>query len=43
MNSKPPDQFDEWWSEMHTTEMLELDSDVDECVQDYPFDDPPAR
>ena len=43
MSSTPPDQFDEWWSEIHETERLEFDSDVDECAEDYTFDDPPAR
>lgn len=39
MSSTPEERFNEWWSEIHETEKLEIDSDVDECAQDYPFDD----
>jgi len=31
--------YDDWWSDEHSTGELEIESDVDECVTDTPFDD----
>ena len=35
-----PERYDEWFAEEHGVGMFELESDVDEVVQDDPFDDP---
>lgn len=42
MSSSPErDIWDDWFSETHGgTGELEMDGDVDECVEDLSFDDP---